>query len=154
MLSRSESTNRRPAGFIDPCLPTLAHAAPDGPLWVYEIKFDRFICRPDGDRVRAFTRRGHHWTDRVPRIAEAPAALPVTSATIDGEAVVCDSSGISDFHRLGAALAGRGSKPFLYAFALLELNGRDQRLLRKGGDGIRSAAAHLAALYATVGRPR
>jgi bifunctional non-homologous end joining protein LigD len=43
----------------------------------HEIKHDgfRFICRRDGDRVRVFSRRGHDWTDRVPRIAEALAAL-------------------------------------------------------------------------------
>jgi ATP-dependent DNA ligase len=63
MLSRSPVTSRRPAGFIDPCLPTLARAVPDGPLWVHEIKHDgyRFIRRRDGDRVRLFTRRGHDW---------------------------------------------------------------------------------------------
>ncbi len=111
MLSRSHLTTRLPAGFIEPCLPTLAHTVPDGALWVHEIKFDgyRFIGRRDGDRVRLFTRRGHDWTDRVPRIAEAFAALPVTSATIDGEAVVCDPAGVSDFDRLRGALARRGS---------------------------------------------
>jgi hypothetical protein len=33
---------------------------PDGPLWIHEIKHYgyRFICRRDGDRVRAFTRSG------------------------------------------------------------------------------------------------
>jgi hypothetical protein len=44
MLSRCSP----PAGFIEPCLPTLAHAVTDGPLWVHEIKHDgyRFIvCR-------------------------------------------------------------------------------------------------------------
>jgi bifunctional non-homologous end joining protein LigD len=48
-----------------------------GPQWAYEIKHDgfRFICRRDGERVRVFSRRGHDWTDRVPRIAEALAAL-------------------------------------------------------------------------------
>jgi ATP-dependent DNA ligase len=44
----------------------LASIAPDG---------FRFICRREGDRVRVFSRRGHDWTDRVPRIAEALAAL-------------------------------------------------------------------------------
>ncbi len=153
MLSPSPPTGRRPAGFIDPCLPILAHTAPDGPLWAHEIKHDgyRFICRWDGDRVRAFTRRGHDWTDRVPRIAEALAALPVTSVTIDGEAVVCDSAGVSDFDRLRGALARRSSsEAFLYAFDLLELDGQDLRrspwvdrrealvqVLCKAGDGIR-----------------
>ena len=50
---------------------------PIGPQWAYEIKHDgfRFICSREGDRVRVFSRRGHDWTDRVPRIAEALAAL-------------------------------------------------------------------------------
>jgi hypothetical protein len=38
------------------------------------------------DRVRVFSRRGHDWTDRVPRIADALTALGVTSITPDGEA--------------------------------------------------------------------
>jgi len=88
----------------------------------------RFIGRRDGDRVRAFTRRGHDWTDRVPSIVEALRSLPVTSATIDGEALVCDSAGVSDFDRLRAALSRRVSpEVFLYAFDLLELDGHDLR---------------------------
>jgi len=127
---RNTHTLRRTTGFIPPCLPTLADAVPDNAAWVHEIKHDgyRFICRWDGDRVRAFTRRGYDWTDRVPRIAEALAALPVTSVTIDGEAVVCDPAGVSDFDRLRGALARRGSpEAFLYAFDLLELDGHDLR---------------------------
>jgi ATP-dependent DNA ligase len=44
-----------PAGFIEPCLPTLGHAVPDGPRWAYEIKHDgyRFICRRDENRSPA-----------------------------------------------------------------------------------------------------
>jgi bifunctional non-homologous end joining protein LigD len=51
---------RRPPGFIEPCLPTLARTVPIGPQWAYELKHDgfRFICRRDGDRVRVFSRRG------------------------------------------------------------------------------------------------
>jgi hypothetical protein len=42
MLSRSPPTTR-PAGFIEPCLPTLVHSVPDGSRWAFEvlqIKFD------------------------------------------------------------------------------------------------------------------
>jgi bifunctional non-homologous end joining protein LigD len=127
MLSRSPP----PAGFIEPCLPTLAHTVPDGAEWAHEIKHDgyRMISRRDGDLVRVFTRRGHDWTDRVPRIAEALAALRVSSATIDGEAVLSDGNGVADFDRLRGALARRGGsrEPFLYAFDLIELNGTDLR---------------------------
>jgi len=91
MLSRSPVTSRRPAGFIDPCLPTLARAVPDGPLWVHEIKHDgyRFIRRRDGDRVRLFTRRGHDWTDRVPAIAESLRSV----RTLPGPVPLCTSHG-------------------------------------------------------------
>jgi bifunctional non-homologous end joining protein LigD len=121
---------RHPPGFIEPCLPTNGHAVPAGPEWVYEIKHDgfRFICRRDGDRVRVFSRRGHDWTDRVPRIAEALRALRVKSVTLDGEGVVCRPDGVSDFDRLRAAIGRLGSRDaFLYAFDLLEINGTDLR---------------------------
>jgi bifunctional non-homologous end joining protein LigD len=121
----------RPAGFIAPSLPTLASEAPDGPQWAHEIKFDgyRFICRRDGERVQVFSRLAKEWTDRVPFIVEALRLLPITSATIDGEAVVCDSQGVTDFAALRSAISRRqGSRGiFLYAFDLLELDGRDLR---------------------------
>jgi bifunctional non-homologous end joining protein LigD len=144
---------RRPAGFIEPCLPTLADTVPGGPQWAYEIKHDgyRFICRRDGDRVRVFSRRGHDWTDRVPAIADALTALRVKSVTIDGEGVVCGEDGVADFDRLRAAVGRMGSRDaFLYAFDLLEIDGTDLRrdawhvrratlksLLRKASKGIR-----------------
>jgi bifunctional non-homologous end joining protein LigD len=152
MLSRSPPPTR-PAGFIEPCLPTLASEVPSGPLWVHEIKHDgyRFICRRDGERVRVFSRNGRDWTDRVPLIAEALLALPVLSATVDGEGVVVDERGLSDFDCLRSAVGRRGSRAaFLFAFDLLELDGEDlrlrpwderraalARLLRKAGDGVR-----------------
>jgi bifunctional non-homologous end joining protein LigD len=144
----------RPVGFIEPCLPTLARAVPTGPQWAHEIKHDgfRFICRRDGQRVRVFSRNAKDWTDKVPAIAEALLALPVRSATIDGEGVVCDERGVTDFERLRSALAERGGSraAFLYGFDLLELDGEDFRrhpweirratltgLLRKASPGIR-----------------
>jgi bifunctional non-homologous end joining protein LigD len=133
---------------------------PSGPQWVHEIKHDgfRFICRRDSDRVRVFSRRGHDWTDRVPRIADALAKLRVKSVTIDGEGIVCGEDGVSDFDRMRAAVGRLGSRDaFLYAFDLLEINGEDLRryewqvrrgtltsLLRKAPDGIR-LSEHLAA---------
>jgi ATP-dependent DNA ligase len=53
MLWRSPAPVRHPAGFIEPCLPTLGHTVPTGSQWAYEIKHDgfRFICGGDqGDR--------------------------------------------------------------------------------------------------------
>jgi bifunctional non-homologous end joining protein LigD len=153
MLWRSPAPARRPVGFVEPCLPTLGSAVPSGPKWAYEIKHDgfRFICRREGDRVRVFSRGGYDWTDRVPLIAKALAALRVRSVTLDGEGVVCREDGVTDFDRLRAAVGRMGSRDaFLYAFDLLELNGDDLRpyewqvrratlasLLRKAGEGMR-----------------
>jgi bifunctional non-homologous end joining protein LigD len=130
MLWRSHSSGPilRPPGFVEPCLPTNGHAVPIGPQWAYEIKHDgfRFICWRVGDRMRVFSRRGHDWTEKVPMIVEALAALPVRSVTIDGEGVVCGPDGVSDFDRLRGAVGRKGSRDaFLYAFDILELDGVD-----------------------------
>jgi bifunctional non-homologous end joining protein LigD len=63
---------------------------------VHEIKHDGYglIARKTDGRVRLFTRRGYARTDRHPRIAKAVAALRASSATIDGEAVYCDATGL------------------------------------------------------------
>ena len=119
--------------WIEPCLPTLVSKAPTGPQWVHEIKWDgyRISVYVDHGRVTIRTRRGHDWTNRFPAIAQAVGALPIHSAVIDGEAVVLDEAGRSDFGALQAALGrmGRGSadQAVLYAFDLLFLDGHDLR---------------------------
>jgi bifunctional non-homologous end joining protein LigD len=121
----------QPAGFITPCLPTLAKVVPSGPEWAHEVKHDgyRMICRRDGDRVRVFSRNAREWTDKLPAIVAAMQRLRATSITVDGEAVVCDDHGVTDFDALFAAIARRGgsAEAFLYAFDLLELDGQDLR---------------------------
>src|SRR5712691_1513213 len=121
--------NRRvpPAGFVEPCIPILAHKPPAGPQWVHEIKHDgyRLIVRRDGERVRLFTRRGYDWTERFPAIATAAAKLRAKSFTIDGEAVVTGSDGVAAFNELHGRR--RVGEAFLWAFDLLELNGADLR---------------------------
>jgi bifunctional non-homologous end joining protein LigD len=127
---------------------------PTGPRWAFEIKHDgfRFIARRDGDLVRVFSRNAKDWTDRVPAIVEAMLALPVMSATLDGEGVVVDDRGVTDFDRLRTALAGRGGLAGRVPVRLRPAHDRRRgppgtpgeirratltRLLRKAGTGIR-----------------
>ena len=116
-----------PAGFVEPCNPTLAAKPPSGADWVHEIKHDgyRLIVHRDGDTVHLFTRRGYDWTDRYPAIVSAAAKLRAKSFTMDGEAAVCGPDGIAVF----AALHRRGTvtEAMLYAFDLLERDGEDLR---------------------------
>jgi bifunctional non-homologous end joining protein LigD len=111
------ATSIRADGFVDPCIPTLAHKPPSGPDWVHEIKHDgyRLQVRRDGDDVC------------YPAIASTAAKLRARSFTIDGEAVVCGPDGVAIFatlHRHGTV-----SEAMLYAFDLLELDGEDLRAL-------------------------
>jgi bifunctional non-homologous end joining protein LigD len=118
-----------PAGFVDPCIPTLAAKPPSGPDWVHEVKHDgyRLIVRRDGKTVLLFTRRGHDWTHRYPAIAAAAAKLRARSFTLDGEAVVSGADGVAVFEALHRR--HRATDAMLYAFDLLELNGKDLRPL-------------------------
>src|SRR3954468_13498560 len=116
-----------PTGFIAPCLPINAHSLPSGGLWLHEIKHDGFrvIARKDGQRVRLYSRPGNDLTDRFSLIVEALAGLRSRSCIIDGEAVACDERGIAAFDLI--RYRRNDACVFLYAFALIELEGDDLR---------------------------
>lgn len=114
---------------LKPELATLVESAPDGE-WLYEIKFDgyRVMARiADGD-VRLLTRNGHDWTHKLPRQAEALAALGLESAWLDGEMVVANDQGVPDFQALQNAFeAGSSGNIAYYLFDMPYLNGMDLR---------------------------
>ena len=116
--------------FIEPCLPTISRSVPTGPGWAYEIKHDgfRFLAVRQGKRVRVYSRGGHDWSKQLPAIVDAMQGLPVRSVVIDGEGVICGPDGKSDFDAMRAVFSRNGAlEAFLYAFDLLELDGRDLR---------------------------
>jgi bifunctional non-homologous end joining protein LigD len=112
---------------FDPCLPRSADQPPAGPGWIHEIKHDgfRILAHRRGRSTRLVTRNGHDLADRFPLVTEAIEALPVRSCVIDGEAIVCDDSGLAVFDLIrGHATNARA---ILCAFDLLEVNGEDIR---------------------------
>ena len=123
--------------WIPPCLPTLVERPPVGAKWQHEVKWDgyRVSAYLDEGQATIRTRNGHDWTHRFPAIVASVEALPIHNAVIDGEAVVLDEAGKSDFGRLQAALGTSGRGPdkrkaeeaVLYAFDLLFLDGHDLR---------------------------
>jgi bifunctional non-homologous end joining protein LigD len=126
-------SQRRAAGkdlpdFVPPSLATLQDSAPRGANWLHEIKFDgyRIEARLDHRQVRLLTRKQLDWTHRFAPIAQAIAALPAQTALIDGELVVEDDSGHSNFSLLQTDLKNGRSDRFVYwAFDLLYLDGVD-----------------------------
>ena len=114
---------------LKPELATLVESAPDGE-WLYEIKFDgyRVMARIENGDVRLLTRNGHDWTHKLPRQAEALAALGLESAWLDGEMVVANDDGVPDFQALQNAFeAGSSGKIAYYLFDMPYLNGMDLR---------------------------
>ncbi len=95
---------------IEPCLALLKPKVPEGPNWLYEVKWDgyRLAVHRDNRGTRAITRGGHDWTERFPSIVAAAAELDASRFIIDGEAVVLDGAGRADFGMLQQALGGRG----------------------------------------------
>src|ERR1700755_3167128 len=115
---------------FEPCIPTRGAAVPAGPDWIHEIKHDgyRLIVQRQDKRVRLFTRNGHDWTDRYPRIVEAALKNRASSFVIDGEAVPLGVDGISDFDGLHSRRFD--AEVQLYAFDALMLEGEDLRQCR------------------------
>lgn len=121
---------------VEPTLATLKDHAPVGPDWGWEIKWDgyRLAVHIEPSGVRILTRGGHDWTDRFPDIAEAARDLGPATMILDGEAVVFDEDGRSDFGLLQQSLGATGrrdgnkaSNAVMLAFDLLYLDGHDLR---------------------------
>ena len=113
---------------IKPELATLVDSPPSGDDWLHEVKFDgyRLISILSDGKVRILTRGGKDWTDKFGGIARALGALPVKSAVFDGEAVVLDKNGVSDFQALQNALKGpRKNSLHYFVFDLLYCSGYD-----------------------------
>src|SRR4051812_28444296 len=123
---------RSPVGFIQPCRPTKAIRPPSGPLWIHEIKHDgfRLLVRREGSRVRCFTRGGHDWAERFPAIVAAARTIKAQSFLLDGEAIVCGADGRADFEALRSRR--RDADVILFAFDLIELQGKDWRARQLG----------------------
>ncbi|MEY9531196.1 ATP-dependent DNA ligase [Sinorhizobium fredii] len=114
----------------------LVDKPPKGRDWVFEVKWDgyRLAVHIEPGRVRLITRGGYDWTDRFPSIADDARSLAAQTAVLDGEAVVIDDKGRSDFGLLQRALGRRPSRHdpreiLFFAFDLLYLDGRDLRRL-------------------------
>ena len=115
--------------FIEPQLASPVDQPPEGKHWIHEIKHDGYRCQVllERGQARVFTRNGHDWSDRYPSIVRAAANLRCQSAIIDGEAIVQDGNGVSDFEALSSAMRWQADSIIVYAFDLMHLNGKDLR---------------------------
>src|SRR5262245_61111792 len=115
--------------FIKPQLATAVDQPPPRVGWIHEVKHDgyRTLLIIERRKVRAFTRNGFDWTDPYACIARGAAKLGCRSAIIDGEVIVQNKNGVSDFDALKSAIRWQPQRLILCAFDLLHLNGKDLR---------------------------
>jgi bifunctional non-homologous end joining protein LigD len=84
------------------------------------------LARRDAAGVRLLTRNAFDWAGRYPGITSAVNGLRCRSCLIDGEVVICGEDGIPIFNRLREGKQVKG-EALLFAFDLIELDGRDLR---------------------------
>lgn len=99
-----------------PQLATLVSEPPQGEQWLNEIKFDgyrllAFIRKGD---VRLMTRRGQNWTEKFDPIAKELTRFPIQNGILDGEVVVQNPDGTTNFQKLQNYLKHKKETPLLF----------------------------------------
>jgi bifunctional non-homologous end joining protein LigD len=113
---------------LKPQLASVAAAAPAGPDWVHEIKYDgyRLFARIEHGKVRLITRNGLDWTTKFPELARTLGQLPLDTALVDGELVCLAADGTTSFSDLQDAISsGKTGALNFFAFDLVYRDGWD-----------------------------
>ncbi|MDX8479072.1 ATP-dependent DNA ligase [Mesorhizobium sp. VK24D] len=125
---------RKPVGgarlsFIRPMEPELVEQPPKGDGWSHEVKFDGYRTQliKDADGIRLYTKTGVDWTTKYRPLAAEAKSIEAEGFIIEGETIVTNEAGLSDFHALRSAITRRPQDLYLVAFDLLHLNGHDLR---------------------------
>ena len=121
--------------MIRPALATLGDKAFSSPDWLFEIKWDgvRTLARIKDGKSRLWSRSAREITQEYPEMADLAAHVNARDAWLDGEIVVLDGEGRSDFQRLQLRFGvQRPSKQLIestptvfYVFDILYLDGYD-----------------------------
>ena len=111
---------------IKPMLATLVDEPFDRAGWLFEIKWDgyRALARLHGGAVLLYSRNGKVLNQRFPPIAESLKRLPF-NAVFDGEVVVVDENGRSDFQLLQNYMRSGEGNLVYYVFDVLHFRGHD-----------------------------
>jgi bifunctional non-homologous end joining protein LigD len=122
---------------IEPMLATLVDEAVSDPAWLFEIKWDgeRALGWVKDGKVELRSRAGRSITSQYPELQALGESLRARRAVVDGEIVVLDEEGRSDFGRLQRRMnvekpsAGlvREFPVVYYVFDLLWCDGYDLR---------------------------
>ncbi len=125
----SFGVERETPAFVAPQLAQVVPTVPAGREWIHELKFDgyRLIVVKKKGNLALFTRSGLDWTEKFQTLAGHLAKVSRKDFILDGEAVVWDERGRTNFGDLQAALKGSGDSISFVAFDLLHFDGLNLR---------------------------
>ncbi len=126
-----EKITRNPFNSTKVQLAKLVNKIPEGGDWLYELKYDgyRIIAFVEGNSVRMITRNGNDYTKRFYDISSSLIDWADGRAMVlDGEMVITDASGKTDFHALQNYMKNPEKQNLTYIiFDILALDGADLR---------------------------
>jgi DNA ligase D-like protein (predicted ligase) len=105
----------------------LVDRLPEGPAWLYELKFDgyRALLLKNGPSVQLRSRNDKDLGPMYPGILAAARRLRAERTILDGEVVALDPEGRPSFQALQHRSAYPHHTVFFYAFDVLHVEGRD-----------------------------
>jgi len=108
-------------------LATLTEKAFDSSQWIYEIKWDgyRSIAEIKNKKINLYSRNGISFNKQFEPIVRSLEKLPVDNAVFDGEIVVLDKTGRSDFKLLQQYIRTKKGSIVYYVFDILFIDGSD-----------------------------
>lgn len=126
-----QKMSHNPFDSVDVQLATLVENAPSEDGWVFEPKYDgyRIVAFVENNSAKLVTRNGKDYTKHFIDIALSLESFSRGRAMIlDGEAVVIDDKGKSDFQALQSFMKKSKGDNLTYAvFDILSLDGKDLR---------------------------
>ncbi len=109
-------------------LATLSKNIPKGKEWLFEIKYDgyRIVSYIQNGKVKLLSRKEKDYTKNFPKISDSLKNL-ADNAVLDGEMVVFDENGRSDFSLMQESIKKHRNNFYYVVFDILALNGEDLR---------------------------
>lgn len=126
-----EKMMKNPFSKADAQLAKLVNKVPEDQDWLYELKYDgyRIMAFVEGNSARLITRNGNDYAKQFYVIVDTLIEFAAGRAMVlDGEMVITDSLGKTDFQALQNYTKNPGKQSLTYiVFDILALDGKDLR---------------------------
>lgn len=110
-------------------LATLTEKIPTGKDWLFEIKYDgyRIVSYVENGKVKMLSRNNIDYTNKFASLKKSLQQIEEDNFIVDGEVVVFDKNGKTDFGMLQNNIKHKKNEFFYVIFDILALNGKDLR---------------------------